>query len=72
MEYWVFQHSITPIPHHSGSSIFHGIKMSEPDSLPCGTLPFAGRLEVMLCGLTMILPHIGEEVSVLASPVAAL
>jgi hypothetical protein len=29
MEYWVFQRSITPTPHHSGSSIFHGIRMFE-------------------------------------------
>ena len=29
MEYWSFQHSITPILHYSGSTIFHGVKMSE-------------------------------------------
>jgi hypothetical protein len=29
VEYWCFQHSNTPLLHHSGSIDFHGVRMSE-------------------------------------------
>src|SRR5919108_2713792 len=30
VEHWSFQHSDTPLLHHSGSLIFHRVRMSEP------------------------------------------
>jgi hypothetical protein len=44
VEHWSFQHSNTPLLHHSGSLIFHRVRMSEPTVSTVGLRAKGGRV----------------------------